>query len=232
MKVGIKTYTDEVGYKYLPKIIEFVDFIEILPVPDNNYYKSFKDFDIPFRIHAPHQGFGADPGDKKAVERTRHCINVARDAADIFNSPTIVMHPGKYHDVGSRERAIDLLKSFDDRRFLVENLPKFTEFEELGTTADEIKAFIENLNCGMCLDFGHATITEKKTGKNYKQIINEFLKFNPKYFHIMGGSLTDGIDHKNLFYGNFDIEFFKSCIPDDAYVALETPHDAEMQKKK
>ena len=65
MKVGIKTYTDEVGYKYLPKIIEFVDFIEILPVPDNNYYKSFKDFDIPFRIHAPHQGFGADPETRK-----------------------------------------------------------------------------------------------------------------------------------------------------------------------
>ncbi|MFA5888053.1 MAG: TIM barrel protein [Candidatus Nanoarchaeia archaeon] len=234
MKVGIKTYTDEVGYKYLSEsgILEFADFIEILPVPDNNYYKSFKDFDIPFRIHAPHQGFGAEPGDRKAVERTKHCIDAARKAADLFKSPTIVVHPGRYYDVGSKERAIDFLKGFNDKRFIVENLPSFSDGDELGTTADEIKAFIEKLNCGICLDFGHATLTERRTGKNYKQIINEFLKFNPKYFHIMGGSIQEGRDHKNLFYGDFDIEFFRSCIPKDAWVVLETPHDAEMQKKE
>jgi endonuclease IV len=234
MKVGIKTYTDEIGYKYLSEsgILEFADFIEILSLPDNELYRNFADFDIPFRIHAPHQGQGLDPGDKKAVERTMQCIDVARKAADIFNSPTIVVHPGHYHDVGSKERAIDLLKSFDDKRVLIGNLPSFSDGEELGSTADEIRAFVEKLNIGICFDFGHATLTERKTGKNYKQIINEFLKFNPKYFHIMGGSIREGIDHKNLFYGDFDIEFFRSCIPKDAVVVLETPHDVEMQKKE
>ncbi|MFH1065899.1 MAG: TIM barrel protein [Nanoarchaeota archaeon] len=234
MKVGIKTYTDDKGYKYLSEsgILEFVDFIEILPLPDNELYKNFADFDIPVRIHAPHQGQGFDPGDKNAVERTMQCLNVAREAADMFDSPAIVVHPGKYKDVGSRERAIDLLKSFDDKRFLIENLPSFSDGEELGTSAEEISKFLEKLNCGICLDFGHAALTEKRTGKNYKQIINEFLRFNPKYFHVTGGSIREEIDHRNLFYGDFDIEFFRSCIPKDAVVVLETPHDVEMQKKE
>lgn len=233
MKVGTKTYTDKMGYDYVSKIIDFVDFIEILPVPDDDLYKKFADFDIEFRIHAPHQGQGADPADKNAIKRTMQCMKTAIDAADLFDSPTIVVHPGTYEGVGSTQRAIDFLKQFNDDRFLIENLPAECSGKgELGSTAEDIAPFINALNCGICLDFGHATLTEHAKAKGYKQIINEFLRFNPKYFHIMGGSISGHLDHQNLFAGDFDIEFFKKCIPNDAHVVLETPHDTEMQKKE
>ncbi|MDD4878279.1 MAG: TIM barrel protein [Candidatus Nanoarchaeia archaeon] len=233
MKVGIKTYADERGYNYIPKIIDYVDFIEILPLPDNGIYKNYADFDTEIRIHAPHQGQGANPADKNAVKRTMQCMKVAIEAADLFDSKTIVVHPGVYEGVGSAMRAIDFLKQFNDKRFIIENLPaECSRQRELGSTAEEIEPFLKSLDCGMCLDFGHASITERTSTKDYKQIITDFLKFNPKYFHIMGGSIKENIDHKNLFYGDFNIEFFKQCIPNDAYVCLETPHDAEMQKKE
>lgn len=233
MKVGIKTYSDKVGYDYMPKIIEYADFVEILPLPDNDFYKKFKDFDIPVRIHAPHQGQGADPADKTAVKRTMECMKAAMDAADFFDSPTIVVHPGTYQGVGSAERAIEFLKQFNDRRFLIENLPaECYRKGELGHLAEDIKPFLDRLKCGMCFDFGHATLTEHAKAIGYKKIIEDFLKLKPKYFHIMGGSLKEFIDHKELFYGDFDIEFFRRCIPKGSVVVLETPHDAEMQKKE
>lgn len=235
MKVGIKTYTDENGYKYISEsgILEFADFIEILPLPDNNVYKNFADFDTEIRIHAPHQGQGADPADKSAVKRTTQCMKVAIEAADMFDSPTIIVHPGTYEGVGSTMRAIDFLKQFNDKRFLIENLPaECNRKGELGSTAEDIEPFMKALGCGLCLDFGHATLTEHAKAVGYKKLIRDFLKLNPKYFHMTGGSIRENIDHKNLFYGDFDIAFFKSCIPNDAYVVLETPHDIEMHKKE
>ncbi|MDI6737478.1 MAG: TIM barrel protein [Nanoarchaeota archaeon] len=233
MKVGIKTYSDEKGYNHIPKIIDYADFIEILPLPDNDFYKQFADFDMEIRIHAPHQGQGADPADRNAVKRTMQCMKTAIGAADLFDSPTIVVHPGTYTGVGSTMRAIEFLKQFNDGRFLIENLPaECNEKGELGSTAEDMAPFVKTLGCGICLDFGHATLTEHAKAKGYKQIINEFMRLNPKYFHIMGGSIKENIDHKNLFYGDFDIGFFKECIPRDAYVVLETPHDAGMQKRE
>ena len=233
MKVGIKIYSDQIGYDYLPKITEYCDFIEILPLPDDNSYKRFRDFDIPFRIHAPHQGQGADPGDKAAVERTKKCMKAAIEAADFFDSPTIVVHPGTYKGVGSAERAIEFLQQYKDKRFIIENLPAECYLKgELGHLADDIKPFLDRLKCGMCFDFGHATLTEHVKAIGYKKIVEDFMKLKPKYFHMTGGSLKEFIDHKSLFYGDFDIAFFRKCLPKDAVVVLETPHDAEMQKKE
>lgn len=235
MKVGIKTYTDEKGYKYVSEsgILKYADFIEILPLPDNDLYKNFADFGTEIRIHAPHQAFGADPGDKNAVKRTMQCMKKAIEAADLFDSPTIVVHPGTYEGVGSTQRAIEFLKQFKDNRFIMENLPAECNGKgELGSTAEDLKPFMKALGCGICLDFGHATLTEHAKAKGYKQIITEFLKLNPKYFHIMGGSISGHLDHQNLFAGDYDIGFFKSCIPNDAHVILETPPDAEMQRKE
>ncbi len=233
MKVGIKTYSDKLGYDYLPKIIEYADFVEILPLPDNDFYRKFKQYDIPFRVHAPHQGQGADPADKNAAERTMKCMKTAIEAADFFDSPTIVVHPGTYTGAGSADRAIEFLKQFNDKRFLIENLPaECCGKGELGHLAEHIQPFLDRLKCGMCFDFGHAVLTEHAKAIGYKKIIEDFLKLKPKYFHMTGGSLKECIDHKELFYGDFDIEFFRRCIPRNSVVVLETPQDAEMQKKE
>ena len=68
MKVGIKTYTDEVGYKYLPKIIEFVDFIEILPVPTIITTRASRTLTFLSGFTRPTRDLAQTPGDKKAVE--------------------------------------------------------------------------------------------------------------------------------------------------------------------
>lgn len=233
MKIGIKTYTDKKGYEYISKVIGFVDFVEILPLPDDGLYKKFRNFGIPFRIHAPHQAQGADPADKKAAKRTMECMKTAIEAADLFESPTIVVHPGSYQGPGGIMQAIDFLKQFNDKRFLIENLPAEVHYKgELGSRAAEIKQFLDALKCGMCLDFGHAALTEHSRNVGYKQVINEFMELNPEYFHMSGGSIKDCTEHYNLFYGDFDIAFFRKCLPKNALLVLETPHNAEMQKKE
>lgn len=233
MKIGIKTFADEIGYELVSKAGGYADFVEIMPVPDKEY-KHFGNFNLEFRVHAPHQGFGADPADRNSWDRTEHCIRIAQEAADFFHSPTIIVHPGIYHGDDSIANAINCLTHFNDGRLLIENLPAEVpnEGRYICSTAKEARQFIETLGCGLCLDFEHATQTGYVLGKGYKPVIAEFLKLNPAYFHINGGYTKTFEMHKSLFEGDFDIPFFIGCIPADSIVVLETPQNAEVMQEE
>ena len=233
MKIGIKTFADEIGYELVSKAGGYADFVEIMPVPDKEY-KQFGNFNLEFRVHAPHQDFGMDPADRSLWTRTEQCIRLAKEAADFFHSPTIIVHPGIYHGTESIANAINCLTRFNDSRFLIENLPAEVpnEGKYICSTAKEARQFIEALGCGLCLDFEHASQTGYTTNLSYMQIIKEFLKLNPFYFHINGGYTKEFIMHKSLFEGDFDIPFFIGCIPQDSIVVLETPQNAEVMQKE
>lgn len=237
MKVGIKTYTDKEGYEYVKKIIEYCDFIELLIIPDDDVWKKFKDYDIPMTIHAAHQYFGCSPSLPSSEKRTRECIGKAIEAADLFNSKQIVVHPGSVilhkrqplnMDIKDADiNCIKMLKTFDEPRFLIENLPTLGKKFELGTYPEDISKLMKGINCGFCFDFSHAVLSSPWIGIGYKELVKNFMKLNPKYFHMCGGSINGQYDHKGLMEGDFDVAFFKSLLPKDAMVVLETPHNAK-----
>lgn len=233
MKIGIKTFADDIGYKLVSEVGEYADFVELMPLPDKEY-KQFGNFPLEFRVHAPHQGFNADPADRALWNWTEHCLNIAKEAADFFHSPTIIVHPGIYHGADSISNALDFFMRFNDSRLLIENLPAEVpdEGRYICSTADEARQFIEALGCGLCLDFEHAALAGYVLGTGYKPIIEEFLKLNPGYFHINGGYTKTFKMHQSLFEGDFDTSFFIGCIPQDSRVVLETPPNAEVQQKE
>jgi len=228
MKVGIKTYSDEKGLEYARRIQKHCDFIEILVVPDDDVYKKFKEVEVEITIHCAHQLFGVDTADKTKHERSKEAIQKAIDAADMFNAKHIVVHPGGNISPDSLRVSIDFLKQFDEKRFRVENLP-ILERKELGATPEEMAEMTKALKCGFCFDFAHACFAAKALGVSWKKHILGFMQLKPSYFHVCGGNVEKGIDHVHLSDGNYDIEFFCSLIPKNAYVALETPPDIEQQ---
>ncbi len=227
MKVGVKTYADREGYKYIKKIVGHCDFIEIMPLPTNSLWKKFLEFNVPVTIHAAHQKFGADPGDKKKHNKTDICLNLAIKAADAFGSDVIVVHPGT---VGAKRKscmdtAIKYLKKYKEPRFHIENLPSWKNHLELGTLPEEIANFEKEISCKTCFDFSHAAMSASMLNKDYKKFVKSFMKLKPKYFHMCGGDTIKHEDHHPLSQGNYDQKYFKSLLPKRGRVVLETPHD-------
>lgn len=235
IKLGIKTWAHKEGYDHLKKIIDHIDVIEVMPLPDNDFYKSFKDFGIPVRIHAPHEALGANPADKDSYERTMHCFSKARKAADFLDSPLIVAHPGRYSDERTKkisfENAMHFFERFNDKRVVLENLIHLDGYvKSLCSNAGEMARLVDKFGYNICFDFAHAVLTEDSREFGYKTVLQEFMQLNPKYFHICGGSMSDyKLEHSNVFTGDFDIPFFMSLIPNESELVLETPHNIETQ---
>lgn len=224
MRIGLKTYTDEAGLKYAKEAARHCDFIEILVVPDNDLYKSFGEIEAPIEIHCAHQLFGANPADKEKHARTRECILKAIEAADLFGSRHIVVHPGSTKMANeSYETSLEFLKEFREKRFRVENLPAGNN--NLGAVPEEIGKMAKMLDCGICFDFGHAMQAARKLSIPWKEHILDFMKLKPDYFHLCNGFAEKNVDHRYLSEGSYDIELFKSLIPKNATVTLETPHE-------
>lgn len=243
-KLAIKVGADKPGYEHIKTLVDLInfDFIELMPLMDGDFYKSFKDFNIPVTIHAPHEGLGSNPADKKVYDRTLKCFNEGRKAADFFNSPVIVSHLGLYvnkdgnealpdsysidrTDEESLRNAMDFLEGFNDSRIMPESLIYLNEYRKgLCSNAKEIKKFTDKFGYKICLDFAHATLTEHSRERGYKEVIGEFMKLNPKYFHICGGEFNNHkTEHSDIFTGDFDIPFFKGLIPEDGWLVFETP---------
>ena len=213
---------------------EYADYIEILIVP-NTPIAPFLDLDIPYRIHAAHQGFGVNLADPTQREFNLSAIGEAIVAAEHLSSPTVVIHPGD----GPKEEAIsqlrELKKTDTDRNLLLENLPKKTDGQhELMNFPEEAPEFLD-LGFGLCLDIGHAAGAAAADDRDYKKVLRGFMALNPHYFHVSNGVTESTYDlHMPLFEGDLDMGFFKRLIltKKDGWVTLEVPYDPAENKRE
>jgi len=233
MKIGIKLYNPD--FRYLKKIIDYVDFIE-LTAQRGKDYSFLKDFDIPFTLHNEHWAFGVNPANSKLHERNIESTAFSLDLANRINAKFIVIHPGfieKYHC--SRKTAMDFLKELDSR-FVVENmpgrLPLHMKAETIGAKFEDIRKILQVTGKRFCLDFGHAAATACILGIDHVEFISKVLKLKPAYFHISDSNTESKTDeHLHLGMGNLNIRAFKNMIPSDSWVVIETFPDFEQQLK-
>ncbi len=231
MKIGMKIYSNQP--EKVPIFSEFADFIEVLIIPGESI-KPLLDFDVPYRVHAAHQGFGVNLADASVEGFSRKSILESMRVAEELNSPTVIIHPG----AGDKAQALKLLEEFPslagDTQLLLENLPKISDKNHLMNFAGEAQAFLD-LGYGLCLDIGHAAGAAAALNKDYEQIILNFMKFNPNYFHVSNGITESTYDlHMPLRQGDFDLSFFKKQILKtlNPFITLETPFDLIENKKE
>lgn len=227
MKFGLKLWSTNIDLINKARHLideEVFDYIELFVIPGTEITPFL--VDIPYIIHIPHDKFGVNIGDPIAKEYSLQIINESIIWANQLNAKYLILHAG----YGSMQHAANLLDEVSDRRLLIENMPKMGIGGEamIGYSPAQVQELIDDRRMGFCLDFGHAVKAAISLGRNYKDVINDFLKLDPKLFHISDGDLeTEKDSHLDIGFGSFNFEYFKNCVENSRskYITLETPRN-------
>jgi sugar phosphate isomerase/epimerase len=177
-------------------------YVELSVIP-NTDITPFLEYDLPYIIHATTDVHGVNIAEPNSHSFTLRQLNSCIDWADKLNAPIIILHPG----IGDTWNAFQFLKGIHDERILIENMPRRGLRGECmgGWSPEQIEILMGN-KFGFCLDLNHAIKTAISLGIPYEQLIKEFLRLNPKMFHIADGYLDNEID-QHLSIGNGDYNF-------------------------
>jgi len=186
---------------------------------------------LPVRIHSMHHSEGFDAGNKDLEQQNRTLLSLSQQAADIFDSPIIIVHAGCGHDEEHLQETARQFKLFNDKRILVENLPYISgqrsgHIPFHGNTPEEIKHIMDESGCGFCLDFSHAMCAAVYLGIDTEQQLHGFTNLKPSMFHICDGFVDEKYDkHEHFGKGNYPTaHFLQDYTTDDAYITIETGH--------
>lgn len=226
MKIGVKSYDDG---KFLEHFRKKADFFEILAIEGKNYEFTRQFSQFPVVIHAQHYIFGSNPADKSKDEGNISSINFARKIADSTNAKRIILHPGVINNNSSSEdNAVSFIKNLHDKRVLIENLPKYKDFNCLCTTPEETKEFMKKADVKLCFDINHAIETAFQAGRDYKEFIKDFIKLKPVQYHLGGQRIKGGIaSHLSFQDSDIELKEILKLLPKDAEITLETEPDIE-----
>jgi len=235
MRYGLKFWTTNKKDLFKETVQLFkkkeIDFIELYVVPDSllsegrDILNDLKN--IPTVVHAPHgeHNFNVFELDDSKIEFFKNQII---KTADFLNSKFIIVHA----EVGdSYEIFKENIRKINDRRILIENMPKVGVNDELcfGYSYRQLK-FIRDCGFNLCLDLAHAVKSAISQNLDYKEFIKKLIfELNPFYFHISNGKLSTAKDeHRDLFDGEFDIKWMKETLlglekKKDVYLVFETP---------
>ncbi len=212
-------------------------FIELMVVSSSTYEDFLKLKDIfsglEVRIHSMHHREGFDAGNKDLEEQNCKLLSLSQHAADIFNSPTIIVHAGCGHDQKYLQETARQFKLFNDKRILVENLPYFSgthSGEKLpfhGCSPEEIKYIMDETGCGFCFDFSHGACAAYYFKRDVDEMFQKFFDLQPSMYHICDGYVGEISDtHEHFGDGDYPLKhFIKDFTKDNAYITMETGHD-------
>lgn len=235
MKYGLKLWSID-GKDLFKQAIQLfnkkkIDFVELYIVPDSFVSRKHEVLNelknIPTAIHAPHSEHNFDVF-KLDDSKIKFFKNQIIKSADFLNSKFIIIHAetGSSHELFKQN-----IKKINDKRILIENMPKFGIDKEIcfGHSYDQLK-FIRDCGLEFCLDLGHAIKSALAQNLDYKEFIKKLiLNLNPCYFHISNGKIDNVMDeHRDLFDGEFDIKWLKETLIEveekkEVYLVFETP---------
>jgi len=231
MQFGLKLGSQQKNYT--KDILSFYDseyfhYIELFAVPYtfNNTIEYWKQFSISFVIHAPHSAAGMNLSLQEDREKNKIILQETFKFADTLKAEYIIFHSGVN---GNIDETIYQLRPFIDKRCLIENKPmKGLNGERcIGSTPDEIKYIINELNAGFCLDFGHAICAANTLNNEPIEFIKEFLGFIPRMYHLTDGDFTIETDsHLHYGKGTFPLKDIIKLIPNGAKITNEAKHDS------
>jgi len=227
LKLGTRNvnYTEDILSYYNDGYFQYMELFVISESFDDTagYWKRFS---IPAVIHAPHSFAGMNlslPEERCGNERK---LSEVFQFADALKPEYIIFHSGVN---GNIEETIRQLRPFADSRCLIENKPAAGLNGEkcLGSTPEEVRYIMNELQAGFCLDFGHAICAANSMKREPLEYIKEFLVLNPAIYHLTDGDYTGERDlHLHYGHGDFPLKELLKMIPDGSKVTNEARHDS------
>lgn len=181
-------------------------YIELYVVPGTNAtiaeWKRLKDdHGIPFAIHAPHSQHGVNLADPAKKTSNLAAFAEVKDFADALGAGRIIAHGGV---LGSIDEIIRQMKLIGDQRILIENKPYLpidrSDRRLAGSTPDEIRRIMVEVNCGFCLDLDHMIAAANAHRADWREWFTAFLALHPSMFHLSDMQVDSEID-QHLHYG-------------------------------
>ncbi len=218
-------YFDEAKKLYQKGIY---DYIELYVVAETlKSLEKWKTLDIPFIIHAPHFAHGFNLAKEEKLQSNLKIYEEVKTFADELSSQYIIFHGGIDGDI---EQTAKQLKSFQEPRALIENKPLKALPNKMngefcrGYNLDEIKYVMNEVNCGFCLDFGHAICSANSQKIDPYEYVESFFELNPKMFHLTDvNDISSEFDsHPHLGKGELDIKKILKLLPKNAIITVET----------
>lgn len=228
-KIGLKlwstntdSYFDEAKKLYQEGLF---DYIELYVVPETtDSIDKWKSINIPFTLHAPHFAHGVNLASSDKEELNRKIFDEVRLFNEGLSAKYVVVHSGIEGDIEETIRQLNIIKL---ENILIENKPYVVPLGEKklcrGATIEEIKLVLENVNCGFCLDVGHAICSANSFNVEPYKILEEFNKLNPTCYHLSDNSITSSIDnHLHFGQGDYDFKKIFGIIEDNKSLVIET----------
>jgi len=233
MQFGLKlgsndyNYTEDIFYFYNNGYFQYIELFAV-PQSFNNTIDYWKQFSIPFIIHAPHSFAGMNLSLPQDRQKNKIMLQETFKFSDSLKADYVIFHSGVN---GNIEETINQLNPYIDSRCLIENKPmKGLNGEKcLGSTPEELTFIINELKTGFCLDFGHAICTANSLRKNPFDYFKDFLAFEPKLYHLTDGDYKSEKDtHFHYGKGSFPLKELFKLIPENAKVTNEAKHESDI----
>ena len=230
MQLGLKTsckdtqYTERILSLFNEGIFQYIELF-IIPQTFNDFFNYWKSLSIPIIIHAPHSYAGMNLSLIGQRDYNKSILEETFRYADILDAEYIIFHSGLD---GNIDETINQLRPFADSRCLVENKPAIGLNDEkcIGSIPEEIKHIMRELNCGFCLDFGHAICAANTHKYDPFEFINSFMDIIPSMFHLTDGDYKSEYDsHLHYKEGDYPLSDIINLIPDNAKVTNEAKND-------
>lgn len=229
MKLGLKLWSinTDFYYKEAKKLYNqgYFDYIELYIVPNTtDTIAKWKKLNIPFILHAPHFMHKINLANKEKFEYNKKIYEQVELFRQKLNTEYTIIHAGMN---GTTEETIRQLKLIKPVNFLIENKPYIPplkpEYKCLGSTINEIQNILNELDCGFCLDIGHALCTANSLGIEPYAYLVDFQRLSPLMYHLSDGDIQSPLDqHLHFGEGNYDIKKIFSIINPHANVSIET----------
>ena len=228
LKIGSKDiqYTDEILNYYEQGIFQYIELFTL-----NETYEQtisyWKQFNIPFGIHAPHSAAGLNLACITNRKTNKPKIEESIKFADVLKAKYIIFHSGTN---GIPEEVVNQLKPYADERFLIENKPirGLNGSTCIGSVYDDLELMIDGIgkSCGFCLDFGHAICAANTLKREPMDFIKELCKLNPRVYHLTDGDYHSELDsHLHYGSGSFPLKELISLVPDCGMITNEAKRE-------
>ncbi len=237
-KFGLKLWSTNTDF-YLRSAIELYkkrvfDYIELYVVPDTlEHIKEWKSLNIqhniPFVLHAPHFMQKVNLAKADFFEYNKKVYDDVEKYRIALNASFTIVHSGIEGDIIETVRQLKLIRP---QNILIENKPLNAPLGDhwicRGHSIDEIKFVLQEIDCGFCLDIGHAICTSNSLKRKPYEYLSEFNKLKPQCYHISDGLIDSDVDmHLHIGKGNFDFKQIFDIIGESKPIAVETKKDSK-----
>lgn len=229
LKLGSKDthYTNEILRYYEQGIFQYIELFALSGTYENTI-SYWKQFNIPYGIHAPHSAAGLNLANIASRTTNNDKIAEAIRFADELKAKYIIFHSGVN---GMPEEVVQQLSPFADERFLIENKPirGLDGSTCVGSIYSDLKLIIDGIGkgTGFCLDFGHAICAARTLKKEPFEFLNELRKLSPLVYHLTDGDYSSELDsHLHYGTGSFPLKELLALVPDGGLVTNEAKRNS------